>query len=127
MLMILENVPLARQLDIVFREIKEELGQLTSGTVFVQIRNNVVGKFGVRAFPIESKGNELMKMDHGLSERDVQSFRQTAVESLKMKRWSHGEILFEFAMKKNSLCTSVSFESNYNMASVLADTEQRRR
>ncbi|OXM87663.1 O-methyltransferase [Paenibacillus rigui] len=125
--MILENVPLARQLDIVFREIKGELAQLTSGTVFVQIRNNAVGKFGVRAFPIESRGDELMRMDSGLSERDVQSFRQTAVESLKMKRWSHGEILFEFAMKKNLLCTSVSFESNYNMASVLADPEHRRR
>ncbi|MFH5181767.1 O-methyltransferase [Paenibacillus sp. TAB 01] len=125
--MFLENVPLARQLDIVFREIKQELVQLTSGTVFVQIRNNVVGKFGVRAFPLESRGTELMKMDAGLSERDVQSFHQTAVESLKMKRWSHGEILFEFAMKKNLLCTSVSFESNYNMASILADSEQRRR
>jgi hypothetical protein len=47
MLMILENVTLARQIDIVFREIKEELALLTSGTVFVQIRNNVIGKFGV--------------------------------------------------------------------------------
>src|SRR3954447_26871114 len=111
-MMILENVPLARQLDIVFREIKEELVQLTSGTVFVQIRNNAVGKFGVRAFPLESKGTELLKMDNGLSEPQLQSFRQTAVESLKLKRWSHGEILFEFAMKKNMLCTSVSFESS---------------
>jgi hypothetical protein len=45
--MLLENIPLARQLEFVFREIKEELTILTSGTVFVQIRNNVVGKFGV--------------------------------------------------------------------------------
>lgn len=125
--MILENVPLARQLDIVFREIKEELVQLTSGTVFVQIRNNTIGKFGVRAFPLESKGNELVKMDAGLSERDVQSFYRTAIESLKLKKWSHGEILFEFAMKRNMLCTSVSFESNYNMANLWSDSEQRRR
>ncbi|MCS7463531.1 O-methyltransferase [Paenibacillus doosanensis] len=125
--MILENVPLARQLDIVFREIKDELTQLTSGTVFVQIRNNVIGKFGVRAFPLESKGGQLQMMDSGLSELHVQSFRQTALESLKLKRWTHGEILFEFAMKKNTLCTSVSFESNYNMASVLADAEKKRK
>jgi hypothetical protein len=125
--MILENVPLARQLEIVFREIKGELALLTSGTVFVQIRNNVVGKFGVRAFPIESRGSELQKMDSGLSELELQTFRRTAIECLKLKRWTHGEILFEFAMRKNMLCTSVSFESNYNMASVVADSEQPRK
>ncbi|PZE21257.1 O-methyltransferase [Paenibacillus xerothermodurans] len=125
--MILDHVPLARQLDIVFREIKEELAQLTSGTVFVQIRNNVVGKFGVRAFPLESKGNEMQKMDSGLSETQLQSFYRTAVESLKLKRWTHGEILFEFAMRKNTLCTSVAFESNYNMASLLGENEQKQR
>ncbi|MFE5322162.1 O-methyltransferase [Paenibacillus sp. NPDC056579] len=125
--MILENVPLARQLDFVFREIKDELAQLTSGTVFVQIRNNVIGKFGVRAFPVESRGGEIQLMGPGLSELHVQSFRQTAVESLKLKRWTHGEILFEFAMRKNTLCTSVAFESNYNMASIVADTDKKRK
>jgi hypothetical protein len=126
MLMILENVPLARQLEIVFREIKEELAQLTSGTVFVQIRNNVVGKFGVRAFPVESRGTQLKKMENGLSDQELQTFRHTALESLKLKRWTHGEILFEFAMRQDKLCTSVSFESNYNMASVLGDNIPRR-
>ncbi|GAA4831864.1 hypothetical protein GCM10023310_06380 [Paenibacillus vulneris] len=125
--MILENVPLARQLDFVFREIRDELAHLTSGTVFVQIRNNVIGKFGVRAFPAESRGNQLEVMDSGLSEVHVQSFRQTALESLKLKRWTHGEILFEFAMKKNTLCTSIAFESNYNMASIFADAEKKRK
>lgn len=123
----LENVPLARQLDFVFREIKEELALLTSGTVFVQIRNNVIGKFGVRAFPVESKGGELQMMGTGLNELHVQSFRQTALESLKLKRWTHGEILFEFAMKKNTLCTSVAFESNYNMANIFADADKKRK
>jgi hypothetical protein len=58
-------------------------------------------------------------MDNGLTEDHQVSFRQTALESLKMKRWSHGEIQFEFAMRQNTLCTSVIFESNYNMASLL--------
>jgi hypothetical protein len=57
--MILEQLPLARQIDMVFREIKEELVHLTSGTVFVQIRNNVIGKFGVahviKLLPIHEK------------------------------------------------------------------------
>lgn len=119
--MLLENVTLARQIDIVFREIKEELALLTSGTVFVQIRNNVIGKFGVRAFPLESKGNQLQKMELGLSEEELQTFRHTAMESLKLKRWTHGEISFEFAMRQNKLCTSVAFESNYNMSSLMEE------
>ncbi|ALS20519.1 hypothetical protein JCM16163A_13960 [Paenibacillus sp. YK5] len=114
----LEQLPLARQLDLVFRELKEELAQLTSGTVFVQIRNNMIGKFGIRHFPLETKGTELKKNERGLSETHQHSFRQTALESLKLKCWTHGEIQFEFAMRQNLLCTSVIFESNYNMASL---------
>ncbi|MGF9714243.1 MULTISPECIES: hypothetical protein [Paenibacillus] len=116
--MMLEQLPLARQLDLVFRELKEELAQLTSGTVFVQIRNNMIGKFGIRHFPLETKGTELKKNERGLSETHQHSFRQTALESLKLKCWTHGEIQFEFAMRQNLLCTSVIFESNYNMASL---------
>ncbi|MEK8129617.1 O-methyltransferase [Paenibacillus filicis] len=123
--MILEQLPLARQLDLVFRELKEELTSLTSGTVFVQIRNNMVGKFGIRAFPLESKGTEVKKADRGLSESHQLSFRQTALESLKLKKWSHGEIQFEFAMRQNLLCTSVTFESNYNMANLLGSSRNK--
>jgi hypothetical protein len=117
--MILEQLPLARQVDMVFKEIKEELGQLTSGTLFVQIRNNVIGKFGLRHLPIESKGGELSNHVNGLSDSQYQSFRQMAIESLKYKKsWTHGEICFDFTLKHNILYASVQFESNYNMASL---------
>lgn len=43
----METMSLARQIDIVFRQISDELAFLSSGTVFIQIRNNLVGKFGV--------------------------------------------------------------------------------
>jgi hypothetical protein len=44
-----------------------------------------------------------------------------AIESLRLKKnWTHGEISFEFAMRKNLLSTSVQFESNYNMANLMA-------
>ncbi|UUZ83624.1 hypothetical protein LJK88_07270 [Paenibacillus sp. P26] len=99
---------------------------MTSGTVFVQIRNNAVGKFGIRHFPLESKGTEIQTMDKGLSEKEQHSFRETALESLKLKRWTHGEIQFEFAMRQNKLCTSVTFESNYNMSNLLGDTGRLR-
>jgi hypothetical protein len=118
--MILEQLPLARQIDMVFREIKEELVHLTSGTVFVQIRNNVIGKFGVKHLPLESKGGELQANMKGLMESQYQSFRQMAIESLKYKKnWTHGEIMFDFTLKQNTLCTSIQFESNYNMSSTI--------
>jgi hypothetical protein len=118
-MMILEQLPLSRQVDMVFREIKEELALLTSGTLFVQIRNNGIGKFGIRHLPIEGKGGELQNDGKGLTESQYQSFRQMAIESLKYKKnWTHGEILFDFTLKQNLLVASIQFESNYNMASL---------
>jgi hypothetical protein len=119
-MMILEQLPLARQIDMVFREIKEELVHLTSGTVFIQIRNNVIGKFGVKHLPLESKGGELQANMKGLMECQYQSFRQMAIESLKYKKnWTHGEIMLDFTLKQDKLCASVQFESNYNMSSTV--------
>jgi hypothetical protein len=115
---------LGRQLDIVFKQLKDELAYLTSGMIFIQIRNNVIGKFGIRHFPLESKDGQLQKLDKGLSESQLQLFRLMAKESLKLKKWTHGEILFEFAVKQNKLCTSVQFESNYNMSNLLSDPDK---
>ncbi|MEB3100339.1 O-methyltransferase [Ferviditalea candida] len=118
--MILENLSLARQVDMVFREIKNELLLLTSGTVFIQIRSNIVGKFGVRHDPLECKGGVIREVRKGLSEEQFASFRQMAIEALKHKKnWTHGEIYFEFAVKQNVLHASINLESNYNMAQVV--------
>ncbi|TBL75065.1 O-methyltransferase [Paenibacillus thalictri] len=122
--MILEHTPLARQLDIVFKQLKEELSYLSSGTLFIQIRNNSIGKFGIRHFPMESRGSQLQMTEKGLSEAQFISFHQTAKESLKFKKWTHGEICFEFALKQNMLCTSIQFESNYNMANILSNNDK---
>lgn len=118
--MILEHLSLARQVDIVFREIKDELLFLASGTVFIQIRSNIVGKFGVRHDPLDCKGGEIQGVRKKLSEEQFTSFRQMGIEALKHKKnWTHGEIYFEFAVKQNVLHASVHFESNYNMAHVV--------
>ncbi len=117
---------MARQLELAFRELKEELAHLTSGTVFIQIRNNVIGKFGIRHFPIEGRGTELRRTESGLTESHQLSMTRMALESLKLKKWSHGEIQFEFAMRQNQLCTSVTFESNYNMASIVDKSKASR-
>jgi len=110
----LEPLSLTRQLEMVFRELKDELASLASGTIFVQIRNNLIGKFGVK-HDLKSKGN-LLKLDGpGLSDQHLQTLHQIGMLSLQRRRWTHGEIQLEFAMKDNDLDTSIISESNYNM------------
>lgn len=114
------HLPLARQLDLVFREVNEELASLDSGTLFIQIRNNVIGKFGVRHNPIEGRAGEIEELGNGLNEQQRYAFRKMAIKSLKHKKnWTHGEIMFDFVLKKGVLYTSVQLESNYNMANLL--------
>jgi hypothetical protein len=113
-----EQLPLQKQVELVFRTMKEELSYLPSGTVFIQIRNNVVGKFGIRHNPLELEGESIRPSGTGLTETQIQAFRNMAVESLKLKRWTHGEILFDFTVRNGRLSASVSFESNYNLASL---------
>jgi hypothetical protein len=114
----LEQLPLPKQVELVFRTMKEEMSYLPSGTVFIQIRNNIVGKFGIRHNPMELEGGTIRPADTGLTETQIQSFRHMAVEALKYKRWTHGEILYDFMIKDGQLGASISFESNYNFASL---------
>lgn len=119
-------LPLSKQLDIAFREIKDELSHLSSGIVFIQIRNNVIGKFGIKHYPVESKAGVLQEEEGGMSEANQQIFRRMAVDSLRHKKsWTHGEIQFEFALKHNVLHASVQFESNYNMANLFMKKDTR--
>jgi len=112
----LEDMPLARQIDQVFRLLEPELTDAVAGTVTIQIRNNMVGKYGVRHHPIESVNGRFIQTERGMTAQQVNEFRRMAVESLRMKRnWTHGEILFDFAVKRNREWTaSVQYESNYN-------------
>ncbi|OAS15350.1 O-methyltransferase [Paenibacillus oryzisoli] len=114
----MEQLTLARQIDVVFRKIKDELSHVNSGTVFVHIRNNDIGKFGIKHLPFESSDGVLPAVTNaGLTELQFQTFRQMAIESLKRKKsWTHGEIMFDFAVRKNVISISIMFESNYNMA-----------
>lgn len=118
--MILETLTLTRQLEMVFRELKEELASLASGTIFVQIRNNLIGKFGVK-HDLRSKGDSLKVDGPGLSEQHLQALHRIGMLSLERKKWTHGEIQLEFAMKDNALNTSIFSESNYNMNHLQTD------
>lgn len=78
----LEEMPLARQVDFVFRELEEELTHAMSGTVTIQIRNNTIGKFGIRHHPIECRNGELKsEQNPGLTTPQVRAFRQMAVDA----------------------------------------------
>ena len=115
-----EQLSLARQVDLVFKELQEELSGLSSGTVFVQIRNNVIGKFGIRHNPLTGRSGAFNAEGEGMSASQQSSFRLMALESLKYKkRWTHGEISFEFAIMQGLVVVDATLESNYNMANLM--------
>jgi len=115
-----DQLSLARQVDIVFKELSVELGGMTSGTVFIQIRNNVIGKFGIRHNPIAGRNGHLEEESNGLTSEQIHSFRVMALEALKYKRyWTHGEISYEFAVKQGTVMIDAILESNYNMANLM--------
>lgn len=116
----LDQFSLMRQLDIVFKELDHELAGLSSGTVFVQIRNNVIGKFGIRHNPIAGKGGTFTAVEPGLSAKHREEFRRMALETLNHKRsWTHGEIAFDFAVRQGIILVDATLESNYNMANLM--------
>ncbi|MDP5272533.1 O-methyltransferase [Chengkuizengella axinellae] len=123
--MYIEQLSLARQLDLVFNEIQEELSSLSSGIVFLHIRNNTIGKFGVIHDPIQGCESKDLSFHQGLTSKQIYAFKKMAIHSLKYKsHWTHGQISFEFALKNKKLATSVQFESNYNMANLLSRSNE---
>ncbi|MNO17493.1 hypothetical protein D3C76_71910 [compost metagenome] len=115
-----DQISLVRQVDMVFKELDTELGGMTSGTVFIHIRNNAIGKFGIKHNPIAGRNGQIKEEEHGLSNEQRQSFRAMAIEVLKYKRyWTHGEISYEFALRQNTIIVDAVLESNYNMANLM--------
>lgn len=115
----LDAMPLARQVDFVFRQLEEELTHAVGGTVHIHIRNNAVGKFALRHNPIESRNGKLEQEEEegGMTPTQVQDFRKLAIDALKLKKnWTHGEIVYDFAVRQNTgtWSASICYESNYN-------------
>ena len=115
---------LTKQLNLVFGQLNDELAGLSSGIVFVQIRNNVIGKFGIRHDPFETSKTSPFQGSGGMTEAQRNDFRRMAIQALSHKTgWTHGEIQFEFAIRQGKLRLSITFESNYNMSSLLPKFE----
>ena len=115
--MTLDHVSLARQVNLAFEQLGGELTGMSAGTIVLQIRENRVGRFGIRYLPQEC--GEHMQEEEGMSKEQVQVLRKLALDALRRKRgWTHGEIMFDFALRKGKMSASVTFESNYNMANI---------
>ena len=115
----LEELPLARQIDYVFRQLEDELTNAVAGTVTIHIRNNAIGKYGIRHNPIEFRNGNAEQTERGLTAAQVMAFRQMAIDALRYKRsWTHGEIMYDFSVRPQakSWSASVQYESNYNTA-----------
>ncbi|GIP59941.1 O-methyltransferase [Paenibacillus woosongensis] len=122
-----DQLSLARQVDMVFKELEEELSGMTSGTVFIQIRNNAIGKFGIRHNPIAGRNGQLSEEDRGLTNQQLKSFKAMAIEALRFKRyWTHGEISYEFALRQDTIIVDAILESNYNMANLMIQRYSRK-
>jgi hypothetical protein len=122
----LEQVSLARQVDLVLEKLESELKGLSAGTIVIQVRNDEVGKFGIRHLPLvcgEQENNAA-----GMTAEQVRQLRRMAVEALQHKRgWTHGEIDYDFVLRQGQLYASVLFESNYNMANLMFRLSPKRR
>jgi hypothetical protein len=125
-MMTLEQVSLARQVDLVFEQLEGELKGMSAGTIILQVRNDELGKFGIRHLPLLCGHAE--KDAAGMSSEQVREIRRKAVEALQFKRgWTHGEIAYDFVVRQGQLTVSVQFESNYNMANLLFKLGSKRR
>jgi len=111
-------ISLARQVDVALEKLGGELKGMTAGTIVLQIRDDSVGRFGVRHLPVDC--GEQDRGSGGLTEDQVLTLRKLAIEALKRKSgWTHGEISYDFALKQGRVIVSVQFESNYNMANMM--------
>ncbi|MCR8643610.1 BrnA antitoxin family protein [Paenibacillus sp. N1-5-1-14] len=106
-----------RQLESAFGAMQEELSRLVSGTIFLQIRNNHIVKFGIRFQPLGKMYNQGEVKAEGLTELQQRSLLKHATEALKNKtNWKNGEITFNFSLQNNELQADFQFESNYNIS-----------
>lgn len=124
--MIFEQAPLAKQVEVAMEKLESELAGLTAGTIVFHIRENVIGKFGVRHLPMDC--GDLGKLHSGMTTAQVSQLREMAVQAFRRKgSWTHGELALDFAIRQDRLQMSVQVETNYNMANLLFRFPAKRR
>lgn len=125
--MVLKDVSLIRQVDVALEQLEGELRGMSAGTIVLQIRENSVGKFGIRHLPMDC-GEHTVSSKDGMTREQVSQLRRMAIEALKQKSgWTFGEIAYDFMLRQGKLFVTVLFESNYNMANHLIRFSPKRR
>ena len=120
------QISLARQVNVALEQLEAELKGLTAGTIVLQIRDDKIGRFGIRHLPLDC-GSQQPDFVGGLTPAQVKQLRMMAVDALRHKRtWTHGEIAYDFVLRQGQVYVSVQFESNYNMANVFFRSPSRR-
>jgi hypothetical protein len=116
--MTFNQISLARQIDMALEKLGGELKGMVAGTIVLQIREDSVGRFGIRHLPVDC--SDRAPIAAGLTAEQVVELRQLALEALRHKSgWTHGEISYDFVLKQGRVFVSVQFESNYNMANLM--------
>jgi hypothetical protein len=108
----IEPSSLEKKLEVVFDELVEDLSVVTSGILFIHIRDNRVASFGVRQRTEAEKGDQIIQPDRiGLSPVHQNSFRSMAIEVFKRKQvWLDGEMLFPFTVHARTLRASAQYK-----------------
>jgi len=116
--MTFNQISLARQIDMALEKLGGELKGMVAGTIVLQIREDSVGRFGIRHLPVDC--SDRAPLAAGMTAEQVVELRQLALEALRHKSgWTHGEISYDFVLKQGRVFVSVQFESNYNMANLM--------
>lgn len=118
------------QMNWVMDVLQEELQHLMEGTIFVHIRENQVGKFGIQhdAHIEFQDGAYSSDWPSGLAERHLYYMRHVVRQAIEKKQgWTHGEIRFHFLLRGDKFKISTSFESNYNMSTLLTHPTKKPR
>ncbi|WP_372630722.1 O-methyltransferase [Cohnella sp.] len=116
--MTFNQISLARQIDMALEKLGGELKGMVAGTIVLQIREDSVGRFGIRHLPVDC--SDRAPVAAGMTAEQVVELRQLALEALRHKSgWTHGEISYDFVLKQGRVFVSVQFESNYNMANLM--------
>ncbi|PRX61061.1 hypothetical protein B0G52_12648 [Cohnella sp. SGD-V74] len=116
--MTFNQISLARQIDMALEKLGGELKGMVAGTIVLQIREDSVGRFGIRHLPVDC--SDRAPIAAGMTAEQVVELRQLALEALRHKSgWTHGEISYDFVLKQGRVFVSVQFESNYNMANLM--------
>jgi hypothetical protein len=112
-------IGLGEQMNLVMSALVQELRRVVEGTIFVHIRDNNIGKFGIkhdtRVMFDENKMHIGAK--NGLTEKQISIIRDIVHRVLEQKSgWTHGEIEFHFSLREERFRVYTSVESNYNMS-----------